>query len=264
MRHRTLTVLVLAFALAACGDSGRAAKMQAIGELRAATDEEYQLLLDRLENGNREERGVAAWALGQVGRISAVPALQRTLADDGESLDVRLNACGALGQFEGEEVQSALVAALEEDDVQLQGAALRALARPEFSGAADAVADVLAAGNPDLKSLAVEALSEMLDPQNLAVFERVAREESEPEVRAVAIFSLGKLRDPSAIPTLTQLLEDKAWEVRANAVQALAMIGDHSVIPTIRGMLDDEHTQVQLAAERALERLEQEAQDGGG
>ena len=263
VRARAIGMALLVALLATgCEERGQAALMQLIGELGHADDQEVLLLLERLENGSQEERAVAAWALGEVGRAEGVPLLRSILRDKSDDHYVRLNACTALGRFDGEEVQASLELALGQDDLELQTTALRALSRPEFSGAAEAVAAVITDGNAELKALGVETLSEMLDPANLPVFERLAREDPDKGVRAVAVFSLGKLRDPRAIPTLTGMLEDEAWEVRANAAQALAMIGDRSAAQALRGMLDDEHTQVVLAAERALERLG--AAPGGG
>ena len=133
---------------------------------------------------------------------------------------------------------------------------MRGLSRPQFSGAAEAIGRVMESGNEVLRPLAVKALSEMARVENRAVFERLTGD-ADPDVRSVAAFTLGKLGDSRAIPTLVGLLEDGAWAVRANAAQALGMIGD----PAVRSHLEnlpkdpDQHQQVRLAAELALEKL---------
>ena len=44
--------------------------------------------------------------------------------------------------------------------------------------------------------------------------------DDDKEVRKVAAFALGKLRDRRAVPALTSRLADPEWDVRANVAQA--------------------------------------------
>lgn len=255
-KARVGAAILLALVACGCGEKEDpdAARLAGIGEAHIATDEQYAYVLDKLENGQGEQRAIAAWALGQIARPRAVPALIGALED--EEFHLRLNACTALAHYGGEEVGAALVRALGDTEEQVVAAALRGLSRPQFSGAAESIGEVMESGNETLRPLAVKALSEMASLENRAVFERLAGD-ADPDVRSVAAFTLGRLGDSGAIPTLVGLLEDEAWAVRANAAQALGTIGDPAATPHLENLPKDpdQHQQVRLAAELALEKL---------
>lgn len=249
-----LALLVVSTAVGCGGSEATAARIAQIGELGDATQEEYDSILEHLENGDAQERAVSAWALGELGRASAVPALLQALERDGER-DVRLNASTALGKFEGDEVRQGLVGALDDAEEQVRAAALRSLAQPGFSGAAAQVGELLDGGSDTLRPLALEALAAMGGPETRSALERAVAD-PDPALRGIAAFSLGKLRDPAAVPALGSLLDDESWEVRANAAQALGMIGDASARPLLEPLLEDEHEQVSTIARRALDKLD--------
>ena len=249
-----ILVAIAAFGCAENDNAAETARINAIGEISHATEEDYAFLIDRLKNGGGTQRAIAAWALGQVGRPQAVPELLEALAKG--NVELRLNAAAALANYPNDQVQAALVAALADSDEQVVAATLRGLSRPEFSGAATALGEFVESGRESLRPIAVQALAEMATVENLAVFERLTGD-NDPDVRSLAAYTLGKLKDPRALPTLVKLLEDDEWSVRANAAQALGMIGDPAARPhleTLPGDID-QHQQVQAAAEQALEKL---------
>jgi HEAT repeat protein len=134
-----------------------------------------------------------AWAPGEVDRPEAVPALVEASGDD--AFLVLLNACRAVANYGGDEVRSALVTALGDDDEQV---------------AAEAIAEVVEGGREALRPLAVQALSGMAEPDSDTVFKRLTQD-PDPQVRTVAVFSLGRIPDTRALPRLAELLEDEAW-----------------------------------------------------
>jgi HEAT repeat protein len=259
MRTKILAAMAIVMTLATfgCGeksDDGETARINAIGEMNHATEEEYAFLIDRLENGGGVQPAIAAWALGRIGRPQAIPELLDALANG--DVDVRVNAAGALANYPNDPVRAALVVALGDSEEQVVAATLRGLSRREFAGAAPAIGEFIEGGSESLRPIAVKALAEIASVDNLEVFERLTAD-SDPDVRSLAVFTLGKLADSRALPTLIRLLEDDAWSVRANAAQALGTIGDPAARPHLEKIPGDidQHEQVQAAAEQALEKL---------
>ncbi|HZI93306.1 MAG TPA: HEAT repeat domain-containing protein [Patescibacteria group bacterium] len=60
-------------------------------------------------------------------------------------------------------------------------------------------------------------------------------------IRKVAIYALGRTRDPVAIPALRPKLEDTSEDIRWNAALALAVLGDGSGRTVIEQMIDRRH-----------------------
>jgi len=61
----------------------------------------------------------------------------------------------------------------------------------------------------------------------------------DPNERAAAAQLLGKLKDPSAVPSLVKKITDEDWWVRVCASEAIAMIGDCSVVPALIEITND-------------------------
>ncbi|WP_455212539.1 HEAT repeat domain-containing protein [Kaarinaea lacus] len=72
--------------------------------------------------------------------------------------------------------------------------------------------------------------------------------------RILAIESLGRLRDPRAIPALTESLQSDSWVVRETAVKALGNIKDYMAIKPLIDSLNDEDKFVREAALKGLRR----------
>ena len=65
----------------------------------------------------------------------------------------------------------------------------------------------------------------------------------------------GKLRDPSAVPALIPLLEDRKKQVRKNAAWALGAIADEQAVAALTKILTDPDAEVQETARNALESI---------
>jgi HEAT repeat protein len=72
--------------------------------------------------------------------------------------------------------------------------------------------------------------------------------------RIQAMEALGKLRDPRAIPALTENLQSDSWVVRETAVKALGNIKDYMSIKPLIDALNDEDKFVREAALKGLRR----------
>ena len=73
----------------------------------------------------------------------------------------------------------------------------------------------------------------------------------DPDMRACAALSLGRVGEGQAAPTLTVLLTDESAFVASIAADALAMIGQPAVEPLAK-MLAEESSHARLLAVRAL------------
>ncbi|MGB9597292.1 MAG: HEAT repeat domain-containing protein, partial [Candidatus Poribacteria bacterium] len=61
---------------------------------------------------------------------------------------------------------------------------------------------------------------------------------SDISVRQEIILSLGKIKDPKAIPLLIESLNDKESEIRWRSAMVLGWFGDQNVAPILRSQLD--------------------------
>ena len=228
------------------------AELQRLGEIRASSPEEIQLMLDKLEDGTSEERISAAWALGRSGRGDVIDKLIEVSRED-RDVNVRINAVGSIGELGGAEVQTDLVELLDDKERDVRLAALRALASERFAGALPEIGRLLIEED-DLRSAAVDVLGNLGSAEAVPLLQQVAGDEDD-DVRTRVAFALGKLRDPRGVPVLTRLLGDPKWEVRANAAQALGMIGDDSARAPLEQARKDNNEHVRGAAESALQKL---------
>ena len=227
--------------------------IQRIGEGRVADEDDVRFLLERLAQGNFEERLSAAWALGRTGRTDALPAVTRSATDD-PNPDVRVNAIASLDLLGGETVETALLDFLEDEDEQVRAAALLGLAGSPNAEVVSKVGPLLVDGGGGTRALAVDVLGSSGSPEAIPFLAQAADDPDE-DVRSRVAFALGKLRNPGAIPTLVAMLDDERWEVRANAVQALGMIGDLSTRSTVERLTDDPNSMVRQAADATLAKL---------
>lgn len=73
-----------------------------------------------------------------------------------------------------------------------------------------------------------------------------------PEVRAKAAESLGKLGDQSVTPLLLTALTDSHLSVQCSAIQALGHLGDEAAVPQLLQVLEDGATTTRQTAAAAL------------
>ncbi len=249
-------VLVIGLVLTAgSGDAERRlVRLHQIGSGAGAGGEtEAHFLIERLREGNVDERAAAAWAIGQAKLPSGFEPLLRSAREDPDGT-VRLNAVEALAAFDDEGLVAALPGFLDDPDEQIRAAALRGLADPRFAGSVDAVGAVLVDGPPALHALAADVLGRMASERGIPFLERAAGN-PDADVRSRVAFALGKLRARAALPTLLRLLKDESWEVRANTAQALGWIGEPSARPALTALLDDPDRRVRGVADKALAEL---------
>jgi HEAT repeat protein len=170
--------------------------------------------------------------LGRLSDAAAVPALKELL-DDADR-DVRIEAAKSLARL-GDPSGSALLlqlVALDPDD----GLALRLLARLSPSEHLAALITHLdkPVSDDELDDVAA-LLSTCPRDQIVPALEAACGSDSAPS-RANAAALLGRLKEPNALPTLTELLKDPTWDVRAEAVRALGSMRLKAALPSVRSL----------------------------
>ncbi|HQG93438.1 MAG TPA: HEAT repeat domain-containing protein [Acidobacteriota bacterium] len=164
----------------------------------------------------------AAQALGNLGDISALEPLIKTLGDRDES--VRTAAIAALGALGDGRALPPLVAALT-------GTAWR------------------------VRQAAAEALGSLGDPRALAPLIQ-ALDDSEPQVRQAVAGALGWLRDPRAVAPLIRALGDDQGDVRRASAESLDMLGEPKWKEYVTGEYQSDFTRLGTSGDpRALEPL---------
>jgi HEAT repeat protein len=211
-------------------------------------------------------REVAHQTLSAMGE-TAESALDRDWSE--LDVDLRCDACRVLAMSSGELGIQRLLAALEEEDAELRGAAARALGR---RGCAESVVPLVsrleqAAESDDFEAEEeVESLIEGLvnlagDPEDAAasaVASRIAQllserldEAGEPVRHAIAAV-MGKIGRPEQAPIVSALLKDPSPRVRRAAVDALSRLDRGVDCEPLRLALADESPAVRMAAAAAL------------
>ena len=233
----TLAAALAAVLLIGCGGDEQAtnqntSRIQAIGDKEGGSEDEILFLLDRLENGNAEERTGAAWALGRAGGPDAVEPLARVAQQDSDTY-VRVNAIKALARFPEDAAREVLVQQLAADEVEIQAEALKALGGERHASEHPAVGALCQSESAAIRSIAADTLARMGDTHALAYLEPMTGD-PDKDVRNMVAFAMGKLGDDTTIALLAPMLEDEEWEVRANAAQALGMIGHARPAPRWR------------------------------
>ncbi|MBP9865381.1 MAG: HEAT repeat domain-containing protein [Candidatus Omnitrophica bacterium] len=193
--------------------SGLAARLDARREYRqmninVAQDEgDIQYLIEALKS-NSADRHIAAYALGVLNDIEAIPALIESLKD-GNWL-VRARAVEALGAFRDPGLVPVLIEVLKNDsEFKVREIAAKALGVIRDAGAIPALIEALGdksivkGGN--VHGFARHSLSKIDNPIKIDLLMQ-ATKSTNGAVRDNAIIALGESKDPKAIPTIVDYL----------------------------------------------------------
>ncbi|MCK6526433.1 HEAT repeat domain-containing protein [Myxococcota bacterium] len=106
--------------------------------------------------------------------------------------------------------------------------------------------------NRDIRARAVESLGILGDKRAVPAL-IAALDDRDPGVRREAVEALGKLKDPAAAAPLMKLLasEEKPYDV----IWALGQIGDRAAIPQLTTMLESRDKYLAYNAMMALRRI---------
>lgn len=162
-------------------------------------------------------RYAAAWALGEIADVRAVPALVRALGDTDS--ETRKFATRSLVKF-GPLASDALLAALADPSALVRRYAVRALGQTQERRA---VEPLLALEGKVDQDVLLWAFGRLGDLRGLPPLERAAGA-ADWKVRLAAVQGLGDLADPAAVPALKIALADPEWIVREWAARGLESV----------------------------------------
>jgi len=113
----------------------------------------------------------------------------------------------------------------------------------DHEASADVSALVAALADPELRLSAAHRLGKLKAVEAVPALIRNTRVRQDID-RNAAVWALGRIGDPSAVPTLRDVAsEDEAVNVRMNAIESLALLGDPLGMELMAALAEDpEHT----------------------
>lgn len=201
--------------------------IRALGETK--NPEALAPLTELLKSSIPDVRRSAADALGTLGDARAIPVLAELLKDGDYQL--RGSAASALTRFSDFSAPPELIAALVDADTTVQSLAAKALVSSKDPKAIDALLAAMAAAHP----IAIYALGELHEPRAvpplIAFFKNAANKSAE---RASAAASLGKLGDIRAVDPLIASLNEDNFTITMSASSALGQLKDKRAIEPLK------------------------------
>jgi HEAT repeat protein len=219
-----------------------------------------------------------AQALGSIGHPAVIDYLVKVLKDP--EWWVRVRAVESLEQF-GENAVSALLIALEDDDLEVRRRSAMALEKIGYVG--KIIEEYRQEEyKPELKKILfliartgiIECISEKLDTDDMHLQKRIVRILGDAKVKDAAgillellsnttewtfkariIESLGKIGTHEAVPILIECLKDNEYWVRRSAVEALGMLQAVDSVDEIAEILEDPNLHARETALNALSSL---------
>lgn len=203
-------------------------------------------LLKKVDSADKSQREHVIAALGSLRAKEAVAPISAVLGD--KSLGRRYVAAWALGEIGESTGVPALLQALNDNDTEVRKYATRALIKLNQDAVEPLIA-YLATAPQQGGAGAIRALGDIADSRALtpllAQVDGVNREE--------VFLALGKLRDPRAEGALLKGLADPEWKVRMNAAMALGPVGSQAAIAPLQRTLEDDVHVVREWSARSLE-----------
>jgi len=227
--------------------------VEAIG--RAGGRRARRPLLETLRQPRLGARAAAAWGLGQIGVAPDDSLL--ALALDDLSPAVRKAAAGALAGTQHQFALRSLFARLDDPEVEVRRAILRALAQSGAPGALEAIADRLSGREWDgpVQATALVGLEALGRPEDAPVLAQTIHpyvSSPSPLVRRTAARALRKLGPSAPLDDLLSLSRDAIGTVRAEAATALGALATERARVRLLELARDASPGVRLAALRTL------------
>ena len=208
-----------------------------------------RLALDMLRN----LRGRDAMRIVDLLRLWRLDDFLYTAARKG-SKGGRIRAVTLLGHFYDKASLDLLLDMVDDADLDVQLAALRALAARGATGHMEAVVEALSHSTQS-NTLLLHDILQRFGRGAVPGLRQLARSDARDEIRVAAIMALGSIADLDAAPDLAVLSRDPAATVRAQAVAALGRLGDPASAAPVLACLDDAEAPVRVQAVQALGRL---------
>ena len=226
----------------------------------------YDDLLEVFSNSWSDRLGRLLWVLRP---SKAVGFLKTVVTDDSLDVTDRVQAAEALGAQASPDVGVFLArVAAAQGPGPLRAKAAERLIKQMFSQwselrQSDTVVPALRAAlsMPDLQEKALDLIGDMQDTRyNAEVAELAGSSNSNAELRAVAIETIGKLNGPAAAQTLEELTSSGPTDLRLAAVRGLGALEASRSVPSLNKLLlSDAPNEVRSEAVRVLARSKQGA-----
>jgi HEAT repeat protein len=199
------------------------------------------LAIAALDDGNPDARAAAAKSLGEMGAKSAIPRLKAKLQSEKEASVVVSCAWSlvTLGDPQGYGVYYAVLTGERKSGGGLLDDQKKMLHDPKKIAEFGFTQGM---GFVPFGGLGVEA------------YKLLTKDDSSP-VRAASAKMLAKDPDPKTRAALINAASDNNWQVRVAALNALSHRGDPTVIPDIEPLLDDKKDEVRYTAAAVVAHL---------
>lgn len=191
--------------------------------------------------------------IGKVGRVDALPLVERALTD--EDPEVRAEAIQALAKLHGGDIRELMLPRLKEAEAPVRAAAVACLANlgdeKVMGEATAALNDLLVDEDPNVRSEAAKALGAIHEPRYQECLIRLLYDRNVEVVReAITAIRRRVGRDgfnPLYVPTLISLLQSR--KIKHEAREALTAFGEPA-LPALNHFMSD--TDEPLWVRRAL------------
>jgi HEAT repeat protein len=204
------------------------------------------------DRGSVAVRGSVVAIAGRVRAPNADALVVRASVDPSDA--VRLVAVTALGHGTGDARVEPLVSRLTDASIDVRMAAITALGPIDRVDAFDGLLRALPGAPPLVRDRIAEALAR---GTHLSLLDRLPELERSAslDMRLGVAWTLGKIGDPSGIPTLARFLRDFEGRLRASAAGALGKIANPRARETLLGAVEDPDARVRAAVVNALGRI---------
>ena len=205
---------------------------QSVPAYTAVDPSVFRGLAGALRDEKKDIRAEAAYAIGILGGGSAVRDLAAATQDP-ES-DVRAAAATALGKVGTAEEGKALIPLLADDSATVRNRALQAIGVLRVRDAGPALREMFEQNRRrELGTRVLRSLSRIADPAQGDLFLQLLMS-NDPEQRLLAVEGLGRLADPSMLPSFKKDYQrEKNSSVRLAYNFAIVSLGDRAFLDAI-------------------------------
>jgi HEAT repeat protein len=211
------------------------------------------VVTDAARTGEKRLRLVAIEILDRAGDPSTLPVLLADATDDDPEIsDASL---AAVTRMAGGEVDSALVARLQESSSKMRRVLITLAARRGIQNALPAVVQSVGDSDPDVRGAAVQALSALGGENEVAVLanalEKYENLAERARIDSVLVALSGRIGS-KCVPPLLTLVQSAGLENRKIALHALVAAGGSEALAAVAAGTGDKDQSFQDEAVRAL------------